>query len=567
MFYLHYMHRELTRRKARTLLTVLGLAVGIGLVVAVTALSTGLDRAQARVLNPLGSVGTDLLVSRQVDTPQTGQATPAAAGAGTTPAPAGISPEDYQAVIAENQQSALTDLSKLGNPGDHFVHDFFLPANQLTFPAERASDIARLPGVATVAPALTLLGTHQEGTVPQIVAEIQTGGETFNVDERIEQPTAAEQASINACLQASGAAPSPGPGGRPGPIKLDPETLQKCLPERFRRFRRTFTTPQRTIRQALNPPQTDITSEAYTIAGVDVSVRDIGLITPAQISKGRFFSADPGDAKEAILSEAHADRKKLGVGSSFSLNGTTFQVIGVATPPLGGQAADVYLTLAVLQQLSGRSDRANQMLVRAAHASDVDRLTHDIEAAFPGAKVTSARETARQISGSLVDAARLTSRLGLVLALVVLAAAFLTASLLTLSSVAKRVRELGTLKALGWWQGLVVRQVVLESLAQAAVGGLLGVVIGLVVAAAVAALAPPLQATAAPLAGPSSSIFGIGQVTRQAVTAHIPLEAPLEFPILLLAVGLALLGGLIAGAAGALSAARMRPVDALRQLG
>jgi ABC-type antimicrobial peptide transport system permease subunit len=543
VFYLQYMHRELSRRKTRTLLTVLGLAVGIGLVVAITSLSTGLDRAQARVLNPLGSVGTDLLVARQIDTPQAGQAAPVVAGpAGSAPAPAGISAEDYQAVINENQQSALTDLSKLGNPGDHFVHDFFLPANQLTFPTERANDIARLPGVAAVAPGLTLLGTHQEGTVPQIVAEIQTGGETFNVDERIEAPTAAEQASINACLQASGAVPSPGPGGKPGPIRLDPETLQKCFPERFRRFRKSFTTPQRTIRQALNPPQTDITSEAYAIAGVDVSVRGIGLITPAQVTKGRFFSAESGDTKEAILSEAYAERKKLALGSSFSLNGTTFQVIGLATPPLGGQAADVYLTLAELQRLSGRSDRANLLLVRAANASNVDRLIHDIEAAFPGAKVTSARETARQISGSLVDAAHLTSRLGLLLAVIVLAAAFLTASLLTLSSVARRVRELGTLKAIGWWQGLVVRQVVLESLAQAAAGGLLGVAIGLIAAAAVAALAPPLQASAPPLAGPSASLFGMGQVTHSAVTARIPLEAPVDLAIVLLAVGLALAG-------------------------
>ena len=30
-------------------------------------------------------------------------------------------------------QSVITDLSKLGKPGTHFVHDFFLPGTQLTF--------------------------------------------------------------------------------------------------------------------------------------------------------------------------------------------------------------------------------------------------------------------------------------------------------------------------------------------------------------------------------------------------------------------------------------------------
>ena len=46
MFYLSYMLSELRRRKGRTLLTAFGLALGVGLVVTVTALSTGLDHAQ-----------------------------------------------------------------------------------------------------------------------------------------------------------------------------------------------------------------------------------------------------------------------------------------------------------------------------------------------------------------------------------------------------------------------------------------------------------------------------------------------------------------------------------------
>src|SRR5437879_13827524 len=64
MFSATYMFSELRRRKGRTFLTALGLAVGVGLVVTVNALSTGLDRAQAKVLKPLTGVGTDLTVSR-----------------------------------------------------------------------------------------------------------------------------------------------------------------------------------------------------------------------------------------------------------------------------------------------------------------------------------------------------------------------------------------------------------------------------------------------------------------------------------------------------------------------
>ena len=64
MFYLSYLFSELRRRKGRTLLTALGLGVGVGLVVTVSALTTGLDQAQEKVLKPLTGVGTDMSVTR-----------------------------------------------------------------------------------------------------------------------------------------------------------------------------------------------------------------------------------------------------------------------------------------------------------------------------------------------------------------------------------------------------------------------------------------------------------------------------------------------------------------------
>ena len=63
MFYLSYLRNELLRRKARTILTVLGLAVGVGLVIAIVSLTRGLDQAQKTALNPLSSIGTDLTVT------------------------------------------------------------------------------------------------------------------------------------------------------------------------------------------------------------------------------------------------------------------------------------------------------------------------------------------------------------------------------------------------------------------------------------------------------------------------------------------------------------------------
>jgi putative ABC transport system permease protein len=176
--------------------------------------------------------------------------------------------------------------------------------------------------------------------------------------------------------------------------------------------------------------------------------------------------------------------------------------------------------------------------------------------------VASAKQVADRISGSLVDAADLSHRLGVALAALAALAAFLLAALLTLSSIGKRVRELGTLKALGWTQRLVVRQVVGESLAQGVAGGLLGIALGAGIAAAIGAFGPTLSARST--TGGGDGFFGLGQVTAKSVTDQIALTAPLAVDVLLLGFGLALAGGLLAGAAGAFRAARLRPADALR---
>jgi putative ABC transport system permease protein len=321
-----------------------------------------------------------------------------------------------------------------------------------------------------------------------------------------------------------------------------------------RNFRRTITTPQ----QLVDPPQTNIKSSTYSIAGVDPSQPGIGLVTPSLVTKGRFLTA----GNDALVADSYAASNGVKVGSKLDLNGTSFDIVGLVRPPLGGQTADVYVPLAKLQALANQKSLTNVVLVRADSGTSVGDVQKAIEAQFPNAQVASAKQVADQISGSLVDASNLSHRLGIALAALAALAAFLLAALLTLTSVGKRVRELGTLKALGWTQRQVVRQVVGESLAQGVAGGVLGVVIGIAVVAAIGALAPTLAATSS--IGGGGGAFGLGALGARTVTDHVALTAPIAVTVLLAGFGLALAGGLIAGGAGALRAARLRPADALR---
>jgi ABC-type lipoprotein release transport system permease subunit len=298
-----------------------------------------------------------------------------------------------------------------------------------------------------------------------------------------------------------------------------------------------------------------------------VSRPALGAVTPGQIVTGRYLSASK--AGEAVLNLAYARQNDLSVGDKVTLGKKSFTVVGLAETPLGGEASDLYVTLGELQALAGRKGRINAINVRAESSDDVPAVASSIRRSFEGASVTTAEDLAGRVSGSLVDARKLADRLGTALVIVALLAAFLIASLLTLSSVTKRVRELGTLKALGWRQWLVVRQVAGESVLQGALGGLIGIALGVTGALLIEAASPTLEATFAQAAqqgprfiGPGG--FGQGDVASASTTVHV--GAPVSIGLALAAIGLAVLGGLVAGTVGGLRAARLRPADALRSL-
>jgi ABC-type antimicrobial peptide transport system permease subunit len=498
MFFLNYMFSELRRRRGRTILTALGLAVGVGLVVMVNALSTGLDNAQASVLKPLTGVGTDMSVTRPLKVTSNGSG-----GFGA------LSPAQQKQLRKEVGGGPGVAFASL-KAGSKIDTDTFRASGDLTFSSSELQSISNVKGVAAVAGSLTLTDTHLSGTVPKVkITQSQTGG-----------------------------------GGRQG------------------RGAPSFGPASGALSGG------SIKTSSLTVTGVDQTKSSLGAVTPSQITKGKYFSQG-GNAYEAIVSTGYANSNSLSVGSKVTIGGKTFDVIGISSAPLGGSASDVYVKLATLQKLAGYTDQIDTAEVQAANASDVTAVSNAIGKQFKRSQVTTASDLASRVSGSLTDAKNLASKLGAALEVIALIAAVLIASLLTLSSVAKRVREIGTLKAVGWSRLQVVRQICGEALGQGVLGGLVGIVVGIAGVAVINALGWTLKATVASPAGAGGGGpgFGFGQAASSAITAGstaVKVTAVASGGLILVAVCLAVLGGLASGAIGGLRAARLRPAAALR---
>ena len=509
-----YLGRELRRRMRQAVFIALGLALGIGLVITVTAAATGVKNAQGSVLKALYGVGTDVTVTK---TPTAGSFTPGSFGfgfrTGTTKRPAA---------------GTKINTSTLGGS-----------ATLASISASSVTTVADLHDVAAAAGGLTLNDRTLSGTVPAI--NFSGGGGGF------------------------GGGSGSGGSGSSG----------------SQSFRADFTT------------------NSFGVDGVELSAGELGPLSTGKLSAGRTFTAADASSDVAVLDSSFATQYKYKVGSTIAIGdssgtATNFKVIGIVSEPAGDNPSDVYIPLAVAQKLANMKNDVNTIYVAATSSSAINTVSGEISKALPSDTVTTSADLASEVTGSLSNASSLANNLGRWLAIAVLVAAFLLASLLTMAAVTRRVREFGTLKALGWPSRRIVGQVMGEAVAMGIIGGAIGVALGFAGAELVTKLTKPLTAVVSPTTGSATpggaQQFGFpgaggtttgggtpgggfprGGFTRAAgdathtVATH--LIASVSPSVIILAVVLAVAGGIIAGTFGGWRAARLRPADALSKVG
>ncbi|MER6955674.1 MULTISPECIES: ABC transporter permease [unclassified Streptomyces] len=491
-----YLRRELRRRRKAALVVASGLALGIALVIVVTSVSSGMGKAQDKVLQSLYGLGTDMTVTKA--------ATPTA------------------------------------NASDRPRFQF--DAQDQDSDAEQSTDRVMVQGFQTLSTATVTKVGKQSGVSDAVgglsLQVLKVSGQ-FTRGQFQQQDGSGTTGGGNGGQQGGG---NGGGGGQPqGEVQGGGANF-------------------------------DVNS--YSVYGTDVTQPALGPLTSSTITGGRTFKTSEANGKVAVLDSAYAKEKSLKVGSTLTISSTKFSVIGIATADSGDAAANVYIPLTQAQTLSDSKDKVTTIYVQATDSKKIDSVKSTIQKNVSGTTVTTSADLADTVSGSLSTASSLASNVGKWLSIAVLLAAFLVAGLLTSSAVSRRVREFGTLKALGWKSGRVTRQVVGEAMVNGLLGGALGIGLGLAGAYAVTAVSPTLQAQlgggggGGGQGGPGGGGGFGGGPGRQAAakTLDVALTAPVSVTTVAVAVGLAVAGGLIAGAFGGWRASRLRPADALRRV-
>ena len=510
--FLTYLRRELTNRKKQTVIIAVGMALAIALVVIVSSIASGVQSAQSSVLASVYGVGTDITVTK-TETP--------------TSSSTGRPSFDFgDQGSSGSSSSGSTDLAQ---------SRLAVSRGTSTLTAANVATVAGTDGVAAATGVLTLENSTFSGQVKQSEGSSSSDG-------------AAQSGPPSGTGQSSTGQGGGGFGG--GSFSVD----------------------------------------SFTVTGIPVSGDTVGPLTSTETTKGRTFTTADAGKDVVVLDAAYAESESKAVGDTVSIGGKTFDVIGIvaSTGSASTTGSNTYIPLDTAQTLADLSGEVTSVYVSAESSSDVATIKTALQKELSSATVSTESDLASSVSGSLATASTLVSNLGRWLSIVVLAAAFLIAILFTISGVTRRTREFGTLKAIGWSNGRITRQVAGESLVQGLIGGVIGAATGLVGILVVNVIAPTVSASAAtstrtgtgaggmPGAGATAAAGsgttggapagGFGGGGQTAATTDVVLHAPVTVEVILLAIGLAVLGGLLAGALGGWRASRLRPAEALRSV-
>jgi putative ABC transport system permease protein len=267
-----------------------------------------------------------------------------------------------------------------------------------------------------------------------------------------------------------------------------------------------------------------------------VGERVFALRPEVHIVRGRPPKAG---TNEAIVGEKLLDHYEgLAFGQPFSLSANhDVQVVGVFESGGSSYASEVWVDLDMARSAFARETTLSSVTAELESPAVLDAVSLALETSKQEVQVARQSDYYEKVSGGVADFILV---IGIIESLVFSLGAILGAMLTLYASVARRRREIGVLKALGFTRGQVVVAFLVEAVALSLAGAALGV--------GLAMLTILIE------------FRTLNGATGQELVFHF---RP-TLSIALSAVGVSIVVGLLSGLLPALRAARLPPLAALR---
>jgi putative ABC transport system permease protein len=283
------------------------------------------------------------------------------------------------------------------------------------------------------------------------------------------------------------------------------------------------------VPSASNPDGTNVTLRGLSPVGIEM--RDLRVVA------GRWFE---GGKREVVVGETVARRNpEAGLGKRLRFGRGEWLVVGVANTDRAAARNEIF---AEVNQVSADFDRVETLssaLVRAVDAAALQALIRDIS---DDRRLNCSAQTEIDYYAGQTQTGRPVQYIGMIVAIIMAVGSSFAAMNTMYAAVARRAREIGTLRVLGFSRASILLSFVVESLLLSLVGGLLGCLLAL-----------PLNTVTAAL----------GNITT---FSEIAFSFRVTVGIAATGIGFALLMGVLGGWFPARQAARKEILTALREM-
>ena len=216
-----------------------------------------------------------------------------------------------------------------------------------------------------------------------------------------------------------------------------------------------------------NPEGMNITLRGLTQTGLDIREK-------TKIAKGRWFRAGQ---REVVVGNSVAKRYPAAeLGKKLHFGRGDWEVVGVMDSNASATNSEIY---ADLNQMAGdfnRQDGPSSALIRATDLVSAQALVNSIN--DDQRLNSSARTEVEYMDAQTVSAAPV-QYLGIFVAIIMAVGSSFAAMNTMYAAVARRGKEIGTLRVLGFSQGSILQSFFLESLILSLLGGAIGCLLAL----------------------------------------------------------------------------------------